>query len=447
MVCRSLGLFLVVALSSAIAQDEIPGIFGKIAARPSAGDVAPDISFTKMLSSPGSAPWTTEDLSGQVTVLFPFPYVSGNLRLVNEWNALVGSFAGKPVRFIWIAGEREDTLLPFLQEHPMKGWVLNDPGGATGRSYGLEQPQTVIIGPDRRIVGFDGDPLLSNQEVIQAVLDNRITIALPEATSAQLKAFSASGKVRLWPKAHQMPRVADHRPDFAPSYAVHISPARKQGDGGDYAGPDYWNLQGLTVRQLLAEMSEVNPIRIGLPASVDTGTRYDFAIVLPKAEDRDSMRGLIRQGAEDYFHIVGTSENRLRDVYLVTASDKKPPASTFDPQSGGGGYTSSSYVGFTQRGGRNGSPIEKAHAIDEVTDMGVAGATVDEFCDLLEKFLDRPVVNETGLAGRFDLEVSVPKRSRGESPKRDFVERLRNQLGLVITAAQRNVETIEYRLR
>jgi hypothetical protein len=57
---------------------------------------------------------------------------------------------------------------------------------------------------------------------------------------------------------------------------------------------------------LLSEVLGVNPIRIVLPASVDTKIRYDFAIVLPKPEGRESMRSLIRQGVQDYFHLAET---------------------------------------------------------------------------------------------------------------------------------------------
>ncbi len=447
MTLRVLGLFLPIAWAGAFGQDAFPGLFGTITSHPKAGDLAPEITFSKVLHSPGSSPWEAADLSGQVTVLFPFPYVSANLNLVDEWNALVGQFAGKPVQFAWVAGEEESTLLPFLQEHPLSGWLFHDPEGGTGRAYGLEEPQAIIIGADRTIIGFDRGSPLPSAETINAVLDDRITIAPPRPTIEQLKTLSESGRVMLGPEPQQMPRSEDHRPDFPPSYAVHIAPANDQLNGGNYAGMDYWSLQGYTVRRLLAEMLDVNPIRIDLPASVDTNTRYDFAIVLPKPEEAESKRTLMRQGVEDYFHLVATRESLLKDVYLVTGSDKKPPASAVDPLASGGGFTSSSFVGFMEVDDPDGPPIERAHNIADLTGLGLGGATVDEFCSMLERELDRPVVNETKLEGKFDFELPEPKLSAQELPKRDFIERLQDQLGLVITPAQRNVETIVYSLR
>jgi hypothetical protein len=54
----------------------------------------------------------------------------------------------------------------------------------------------------------------------------------------------------------------------------------------------------------------------------------------------------------------------------------------------------------------------------------------------LEFSLDRPVVNETNLKGEFVFRI---EDSGSES---NFQQRLREQLGLVITPAQREVETL-----
>ena len=441
---RLLVLFLAVAFTGAFGQDVFPGLFGKITSRPKAGDLAPEITFAKVLHTAATDPWTAANLSGQVTVLFPFPYVSANLNLVNQWNTLVGQFAGKPVQFVWIAGEDESTILPFLQEHPMQGWVFYDPDKSTGRSYGLEEPQPVIIGVDRRIIGFDRGSPLPSEELINAVLADRITTTPPKPTREGLKAFSESGRVLLSPEPERMSQPADHRPDFSPSYAVHITPSRDPIEGGDYAGEDYWSLQGYTIKRLLAQMLDLNPIRIDLPASVDTETRYDVSVVLPKPEDEESKRSLIRQGVEDYFHLTATNEKRLRDVYVLTAPDRKPPASNIDPLAGGGWFSSMS---LTINADQDGLPGDASHNIDAIMDIGIGGVPVDEFCKLLERDLDRPVVNETKLDGKFDFEVKDPAIAAKKKSKGDFVQRLRDQMGLVITPAQRYVETTVYRLR
>ena len=90
----------------------------------------------------------------------------------------------------------------------------------------------------------------------------------------------------------------------------------------------------------------MNPIRIDLPASsVDTDARYDFSVVLPKPEDRGSMRSLIQQGAEDYFHLVPARENRSREVYVLTAANAKLRAATSDR------FTSDGFISSIDNGG------------------------------------------------------------------------------------------------
>ena len=257
MIPRLLVVLLAMAAACMSAQDEMPGVYGKITARPQAGELAPEVRFSKVLHNPGSAAWTSANLSGQLTVLYPFPHLSGNTDLVDKWNALIQQFAGKPVQFVLVAGEKDSTLLPFLEQHPIGGWVLHDPEGATGRAYGLEMPAAIMIGDDRLILGFQHG-IRPEAEVVSAVLADR-----------------RRGSALLSKEARRMPRPQDHRPDFAPSHGSSVVAARSQ-NGGNFAGMDYWSLQGFTVKRLLAEVLGVNAIRIQLPAAVDTAARVSM---------------------------------------------------------------------------------------------------------------------------------------------------------------------------
>jgi uncharacterized protein (TIGR03435 family) len=63
-----------------------------------------------------------------------------------------------------------------------------------------------------------------------------------------------------------------------------------------------------------------------------------------------------------------------------------------------------------------------------------------EFCHLLEQGLDRLVVDETGLDGRYDIRLEDAQTSTAE-----FLERLRTELGFVLTPARRNVTMLVVR--
>jgi uncharacterized protein (TIGR03435 family) len=234
-----------------------------------------------------------------------------------------------------------------------------------------------------------------------------------------------------------------HRPAFAPSRTLHISPTSRGSRGGDYSGPDFRNLQGFELKSAVSIVTDVNPIRIELPAALDTRTRYDFALVLPAPESQENTRSLIIEGIERRFHIVASHETRLRDAYVLTAGQKQPPPSK--------GFNPMAFKTSTCEMVRGSGPNQndsKPTPIGRVGSIGMNG-TADEFSHFLEGGaeggLDRPVVNETGLEGEFDFYVAEPAVSPPcEPPANDFVERLRDQTGLVVTEARRNVDTLVF---
>jgi uncharacterized protein (TIGR03435 family) len=430
MVAQTLLPFLALAVPGAFGQ---LGLYGPVTARPHAGDLAPDLTFTKTLSQPASDSWSPYNLTGQLTVLVSFPDTTHNPQMVDLWNAVVDKFAGKPVEFVWITGECECTLGPWLQQHPIKGWVLLDREGKTGNAYGMELPANVIVGADRKIVGyFMGIPEI--EDLIGAVQDGRITTTRPSRTT--LKAFIESKQVLIEAEAPRMPRAEDHKPPFPPSYTLHVSPSQSDGQGNSASG-DFLALQGYSLKDAIAFLYDFNPIRVQLPASLDNDKRYDFSLVLPEQESREQMTERIRMGLEDYFHVTVSREDRVVDVYVLSleANGKLPPAKP-PVDEGMGGFRSSG-VAYEEPGG-----LDEAIAGMKPQPIGVirgisADGTADEFCHTLESTLDRPVVNETDLKGEFVFRIEDSKGAEN-----DFLKRLRDQLGLVITPAQRSVETL-----
>jgi uncharacterized protein (TIGR03435 family) len=421
----------------------IRGVFGAVSVRRRAGDFAPDFVFTKVLEPAGGS-WNSADLFGKTTVLVFFPLVSRNPQAMTMWNAVVERFAGKPVQFVLITSEKESSLLLWLAQHPVSGSVLYDPDGQTGRAYGLEMPDMVYIGADRKIVGFQ-QGIVPDDRTLNAVLEGHITTTRPKPDMASVKAFLASGLVPLDAESPRMPRTEDQRPAFSPSDALHVAPAKDELGSGNSSGDDFWSLQGFTLKRLIAEIYDLNPIRIVLPEWLDNGKRYDFAIILPEPKSREEKRRVIEQGIQDYFHITATRVEHLSDVYVVTAPHGIPPATkTRQSADGMGGGFRTSSIGFESMGSADEmtSGDLRPLPITAVDSISVRNATMDEFCHTLESNLDRPVVNETNLDGKYDFQVRTDKGKQS-----DFLERLRNQLNLVITAAQRNIETLVFQPR
>jgi uncharacterized protein (TIGR03435 family) len=430
---RLLLLFLSIATVVVFGQ---MSTYGPVTTHLKAGDVAPDIAFTKVLNVPGPIPWRPSNLTGHLTVLVFFPDTSHNLEAVTQWNAVIDQFSGKSVQFIWITGETESTLLRWLSQHPVKGWVFYDPGGKTGKAYGLELPVSVIIGRDRRIVGFDRG-ILPNATLLNAALEGRITTT--RRSRATIQASIENNLVLLDAEPRRMPRIEDSKPDFPPSYALHVFPSHTEGHRSA-SGPTFWSLKGYDLKDAIQELYGVKKIRIFLPASLDNGQRYDFALSLPEEESRERMRDRLQQGIEDYFHITASRENRLLDAYVVTATDGKPPRSKAQSND----KTSLTSVGQSHVvigtvGGLGDYPADpRPVSIDKIYGIHVDG-TVDDFCRRLEEQLDHPVVNETNLQGQFEFHVES-----GAGAVNDFLERLHDQTGLLITPEQRTLEVLVF---
>jgi uncharacterized protein (TIGR03435 family) len=207
---------------------------------------------------------------------------------------------------------------------------------------------------------------------------------------------------------------------------------------------DFWSLQGFDLKGVISVLYDINPVRIAIPASLDDGRRYDFSLVLPEPEDQDRMCERFRQGIEDHFHITARREDRSLSVYVVTAPNRKPPAISAPPAESLGS-SKHFHIEFEVRSGA-GSPggvgaMPKAFSVNDIRSISVEGTT-DEYCKVLESRMDRPIVNETNLNGEFEFHIEP-----SQAGKNDFLDRLRDELGLVIAPAQRNIETLVFDLR
>jgi len=432
---------------ASIGRIKMVGMFGPLSSHPKAGDPAPDITFTKVLHAPLSTPWTNANLSGQITVLTFSPFTSFDSQSISQWNALIAKFADRPVQFVLIAAERDYTLLPFLKKHPLNGWAFHDPCGKTAARYGLELPEAVFIGADRRIIGFSRE-LLTDQ-VLNAVLENRIRTAPVKLDPADRKAFLESNQVLLDAEPRQVPRFEYLKPSFPPSYEVHISPTAKDShDTSAGSGPGFWSEHGAELKNLIAGFYNVDVGRVDFPNADVAKKRYDIELVLPEPEDSETFSHRIQEALQQQLHLSITPETRSMDVYVLTAPNGPGPA-LHDAESPGGGImgSSSTEMEWKSPDGREPTPEDIQHLMEQakvagiaVSGISISNGTIDDLRRELEKGLDRPVIDETNLTGRYDLEIPVGDRTREQ-----FFQLLRDRFGLVVTPSQRNITLVTVR--
>jgi uncharacterized protein (TIGR03435 family) len=260
-------------------------------------------------------------------------------------------------------------------------------------------------------------------------------------------------------------------PDVPPSYEVQIAPARRSredGPGGG-SGPDFWVIEAATLRPVIARLWGVLESRIDVPDQV-AGRRYDFTLVMPRAESRETMTRLMREGIEKHFRV--TREIRSMEVDVLTAPRGIDARETYaDDRSFGGGsfsFVTSSFdgppavpEGFILGGIMDlhmvepepGSPGGDARAAMNLFLQQSFGAnsgaainsiseslTMEQLCRLLEGGHDRPIVDETGLTAAYDINVHSEALST-----REFLAVLCDSLGLSVIPGRRGVEMLVVR--
>ena len=180
------------------------------------------------------------------------------------------------------------------------------------------------------------------------------------------------------------------------------------------SGPDYFLARGFTLREVLARLLKVDDRYLEVPPDLDATERYEFAMRLPAAEPSPAIERRVIEGITRYLDISITRERRLLDAYVLTAPRGLTPQITEADVGGSGSVSVLSAVGVV-------------HAIGPLT---MTGLTMADLTRSLEGLLGQPVVDATGLEGRYDLEV----HGAHEDLER-FLTAFQDQLGLAITRA------------
>ncbi|MGA1981338.1 MAG: TIGR03435 family protein [Acidobacteriaceae bacterium] len=175
---------------------------------------------------------------------------------------------------------------------------------------------------------------------------------------------------------------------------------------------------------------------VGSPAWADSD-RYDIHGIpdLPGQPNMVQARSMVRKLLADRFGLKFHHEKRELSAYVLSgqASEKLTPSKTVQGQ----------LPGFGASPGTGGLTL---HLIN---------GTMSDFTDFLQMLvLDKPVVNQTGIAGRFDANVTftpelymfnghAPKLPTSDVPDApDLFTAIQRQIGLKLTAEKTDVDVI-----
>jgi uncharacterized protein (TIGR03435 family) len=314
-----------------------------------------------------------------------------------HWNELAAAFAGKPVRFVSITSEPEEKVRPFLAKRAFAGIVALDTDKSVFTAYGVRGiPHTVLIDP---------------QGTVRAVtrpddVDAGALTDLLAGRAPQVAAF-VDPRDRL---AELLGGESDGPP---PLLRAMVRPALSDEQTMAFGAGTYFGT-GVDARAALALAFEISETRLIAEGELPEGL-FDLAFAAPP-EDEQALFGLMRHAVPVALAVEARLQQRPLDVWLLRVPEGGRPALV--PGDGPPGFRTDRAQG-TLRG--------KA-----VRTFMLAGS--------LEGTLGRPVLDETGLDGRYAIELTWdPQRPEG------LLAAVREQLGLELAPARREIEVLVVR--
>jgi uncharacterized protein (TIGR03435 family) len=224
-------------------------------------------------------------------------------------------------------------------------------------------------------------------------------------------------------------------------YQVHIAPtSQPDGSSSIETGGDSWAARGYDLRTLIAQIFNIDARRIDFPDDAIASQRFDISVSLPVEVDDSTMQRLLADAVQKHFGLKIAPESRPMDVYVLTAPNGPGAAMKRHFTK----MTTAELTGFT--GADSSDDFGKVTVFgQDCTDKGsstgisVEASTISDFRRTLEGDLDRVLLDETHLAGSFDFTVG------NYTSQQQLFQLLHDQLGLVVTPAERNVTVLAVR--
>jgi len=263
------------------------------------------------------------------------------------------------------------------------------------------------------------------------------------------------------------------KPRVFPSRQPQISPASAEAVEGPTGGngPDFIDIRNASLKGMLSQLYEMPASRIEWASAVEAHARFDFALVLPQPEPRTTMTGLLRDGIAAHFDLRVSIENRVRDVWVLTAQNGIK-ARALRTEAGTEGFAKFSMTSSFDNSVDASAPVPEGMRLHQIlgrefdptdvppermfaemrrettrqmTAMMSSGSlsglnallSIGDLCTIVEAGLDRPLIDETGLTGLYVINVETDASSAST-----FVHLLADRLGLVLSLAQRPVPTL-----
>jgi uncharacterized protein (TIGR03435 family) len=372
-------------------------------AAPNIGDVAPFSPTTELLEAPPGSKLDAKSLGGKIVILeFWATWCGPCVAAIPHLNELAEQFTDKPVQFVAVTAEPETTVKAFIQKRPIKAWLALDTDKAMNKAYGVVGiPHAVIIDKKGRIVAVTHPTVLTSQLIEDLLAGKKVSLAQQRDDDTGQAGVSQA----------------------RPLFELTVRPSLSTNSTG-FGGGGQFTAHGYTVLDLLPRAFDQvynSTARIVVETPLPKG-RYDFTVIQTAVPGRDStlleknVTALLQQLLSSAFGLIGHKETREVEVLLLRIAQPGAPGLVVSPTPGGASRAGPGVI--------------------EGTDMSVETVAM-----AVEKALNLPVFDETGLTNRYD--ISLKWEASLDKPNPDGLRRvLRERLGLEAVLSRRQVGVV-----
>lgn len=180
--------------------------------------------------------------------------------------------------------------------------------------------------------------------------------------------------------------------------------ARATGVGSVTITPDRAMYQDITLKSLIMRAYGLKSFQVSGPAWMDS-ERYDVVATIPEGTSKGDVSVMLQHLLADRFHMKLHTEMKKHPGYIlgVGKGDLKLKTSAHPRTQEDSGLPDS--IWFSLGGGPSGQQI--------------FGATMSAFANLLSNDLGSPVIDSTGLVGKFDFTLPISPMEIREGPQPD----------------------------
>ena len=335
---------------------------------PKIGDVPPPLALSKTIQGLPATDTSWVKLKGKVVVLeFWATWCGPCVASIPHLNDLAEQFKNKPVVFISVTSENEGVAQGFLKNHPMKATVGLDDYEVLNKAFHVVGiPHAVIVDAGGRIAAISHPADIKPENLEEVLAGKKCSLPEPAVYTADKSSDTVASNQ---PPAIFEISIRDHK--MPPKFRGPIGMLHRDPDGCEFSG------KIATVEMVLNCFFDKSSSRTIIKCQLPDGY-YDFELRAPSGHSNE-LRSQFIAALRTTFGLDVRQFAKEMDAYVLTQVETNAPGLRPTEKSGGGGYG---------QGGFHGK-----------------GSTMTGIAHELESAMRKPVFDETGLKGRFDVDM------------------------------------------